>query len=258
MGFIQELADLIGKLNFFQIVYEYEQGLYFRNGVVKPKRIRWNGSELEDIIRAEEELVDSMGGKKEFLKPFKRQHLPEGYRRSFWTGRPLHPKRFRKGKVLRPGLYFHIPVVDDIRKDYSQEKVLNLGNINVPTNEEKSKVVLLSCNIRYQLDNFYKAYTSVFCYETSLKDYTLAILAKQSRGKKYDDWKNPAVIQQVESAIAEELRELVTEKWGLTIHSVYITDNADSNVQRVLHEGPPLVVRELAAQGAAIPTNPNG
>lgn len=30
MGFIQEMADLIRKLKFYQIVYEYQQGLYLR------------------------------------------------------------------------------------------------------------------------------------------------------------------------------------------------------------------------------------
>ncbi|MBW2964229.1 hypothetical protein KY363_02110 [Candidatus Woesearchaeota archaeon] len=248
MGFIQELADIISKLNFFQIVYEYEQGLYFRNGIVKQKRIRRTAAELEEIVQEEEALMEKMGGSREFTRPFRRPKLPEGYMRSFWTGKPLHPKRFQKGKVLRPGLYFHIPVIDDIRKDYSQEKVLNLGNINIPTNEDKSRVVLLSCNIRYQLENFYKAYTAVYCYETSLKDYALAMLAKQSRGKRYDDWKNPQVIKQVEEEMACELREVVTEKWGLSIHRVYITDNADSNVQRVLHEGPPLVVNSTVPE----------
>lgn len=30
MGFIQEMADLVSNLKFYQIVYQYQQGLYLR------------------------------------------------------------------------------------------------------------------------------------------------------------------------------------------------------------------------------------
>ena len=39
MGWIQEFADLFGKLAFYKIVHEYEQGLYFRAGRVRERRL---------------------------------------------------------------------------------------------------------------------------------------------------------------------------------------------------------------------------
>jgi regulator of protease activity HflC (stomatin/prohibitin superfamily) len=143
---------------------------------------------------------------------------------------------------LRPGIYFHLPFVDSVVLEYNQEKVINLDNITVPTMDKDSKVVILSCNIRYRMADFYKAYTVVHDFEKSLKDYTLAILAQNSRGKTYDDWKNPKIIERLQDKVLMELREVVTEKWGLEIYKVYVTDNVSCIVQRVLHEGPPLVV----------------
>jgi hypothetical protein len=238
MSFIQEIVDLIGKLRFFDVVHEYEQGLYFRNGLVKEKRIkRQPKKELEDLVKAEDEAMELRGGKQNFYMPFRRPNLPQGYRRSFWTGRALHPKRFHK--VLRPGVYIYIPFIDSVVKDYKQERVLNLGYISGPTTDAHpaDKVMAVSCNIRYELMDFYKAYTSVHDYEASLKDHTLSILAKHCRGKSYEVWRDPDEIEKVEAATLEELRSVVTEKWGLKIHNVYITDNAPCHIRRIVHEG---------------------
>lgn len=238
---IQELAELFGKLKFFDIVHEYQQGLYFRSGRVKPKMLRRSRSELAEIITEEEKVYEALGGKKAFA-PFRRPVLPEGYRRSFVTGMPLHPKRYERSKVLRPGIYFNIPVLDSLVIECRQEKVINLGDICVPTTDADSKVVNVSCNIRYELLDFYKAYTAVHDYEKSLKDYTLSILAKHSRGRMYEDWKKPQTVEELEKRVLHEMRKVVTGKWGLAIHSIYVTDNAGCNLQRILHEGPPLVV----------------
>ena len=241
MGIIQELADIFGKLKFCEMVHEYQQGLYFRNGSAIERPIRGNIAGLEDIVKEEQDVIELNGGYHSFIIPFaKPQILPPGYKRSFWTGLPKSPKRY--SKVLKPGIYFHFPFVDSVVLEYNQEKVINLDNITVPTMDADSKVVILSCNIRYRMADFYKAYTVVHDFEKSLKDYTLAILAQNSRGKTYDDWKNPKVIERLQDKVLMELREVVTEKWGLEIYKVYVTDNVYCVVQRVLHEGPPLVV----------------
>jgi SPFH domain / Band 7 family len=238
MSFIQEIVDLVNRLTFFDVVHEYEQGLYFRNGIVLERRIRGGPKkDLDQIIEEEQEAVRQAGGKRMFIIPFSRPKLPQGYRRSFWTGMPLHPKRFHK--VLKPGLYFHLPFIDDVVKDYKQERIINLGYISGPTSNRSpdDRVMAVSCNIRYELMDFYKAYTSVHDYEASLKDHALSILAKHCRGKSYETWCDPKEITNVEKATLEELRSVVTEKWGLKIHNVYITDNVPCSLKRVVHEG---------------------
>lgn len=240
MGFIKEIFDEIRKLSFFAIVYEYEQGLYFRKGIVIDKRIKWRGEELENIIKEEKKVIaDNVGYLALIRSHFfgkKKPVFPEGYKRSI-IGLPKHPKRFKKKKVLEAGFYFNIPIIDEIVTRYQQEKVLNLGNISVPTTDEDSKNVTVSCNIRYELLDLYRAYTAVYDYEATLKDYTIAMLAKHSRGKKYDEWKNPNTVEKLEEIIREDLKKRATDKWGLKIHEVYITDNVSCVIQRLMHEG---------------------
>jgi hypothetical protein len=213
---------------------------------VLERPIKRNAKELERIVSEERDVRKSCGGYLAFVGPFKPE-LAKGYTLSKITGLPRHSKRAEKSKVLRPGLYFHIPVIDHIVIDYKQEKVLNLENISIPTVGAHSKSMIISCNIRYELFDLYKAYTAVHDYERSLKDYTLSILAVYSRGKKYDNWKDPKVISCLEKQVAEELRKLVTEKWGLKIHRVYITDHVEGKVQRIMYEGAPMLIRDASA-----------
>ena len=109
--------------------------------------------------------------------------------------------------------------------------------IAIPTDEVDSKEVLLSCNIRFELKNIYKAYTVVDEYEDELKDHTLSILAKHSRGKKYEEWKKKDTIEKLQKEVLEELRKIVTDEWGLKIHEIYITHNVAANIQYLVHEG---------------------
>jgi hypothetical protein len=239
MGWVQEIIDLFGKLKFFEIVYEYEQGLYFLNGTARERPIRsLKKSELEDIVKAEKETRKAIGGFSWYscYIPFARPELPEGYRRSKIHGGPRSPKRYAKN--LKPGVYFNWPIISEVITRSQQETVLNLNNISVMTVDSggDSRVMNVSCNIRYKLIDLYKAYNAVHNYETSLKDYTLAILAKHSRGKKACDWKDPVTINTLEADVEKELRNLVTDKWGLKIFKVYGTDIVPCNVQRLLCE----------------------
>ncbi|MEK6891781.1 MAG: SPFH domain-containing protein [Nanoarchaeota archaeon] len=247
MSWLLDLGDLLGKLRFYNIVQEYEQGLYYRRGVAIERRVKLNRSELEEIASEKKAVIRGSGGYKAFL-PFRRPKIQDGYRSSKLTGFPINSKRYRKDKILRPGFYFHLPIIEHIVTDTAQEKVLNVGVISIPTTDEEphSKVVMLSCNIRYELKDIYRAYTAVDEYEDSLKDHTLSILAKYSRGKRYDDWKLPDTIEELEKKVLDELRKIVTEKWGLKIHDVYITDHAASTAQRHVYEGHPVIMHSVS------------
>jgi len=229
MGIIQELAELTGKLNFVTVVHEYEQGLYFRNGVVIEKPVRGLKSVELDAIKMEERKVRQEVG---LFRLIFRTHpgaLPEGFK-VIWPGRVRHQRRF--SKVLRPGIYFHLPLIEDIVTDYKQERVLNLGYISVLTTDldPDGKAVIISCNLRYEIMDLYRAYTAVYDYEASLRYHTMSILAQKSLGKIYDEWKEPGTIINLEKQVIEELRKVVTEKWGLKIHQIYITDVTDARI----------------------------
>jgi hypothetical protein len=232
MGVLQEFVDLVSKLNFVTIVHEYEQGLYFRNGIALERPVK--GITPRDLleIKTEEQKIAKQLGIKRFFKKGKEVKLPEGFK-IHWTGRILNiPKRYHK--VLRPGLYFHLPIIEHIVTDYKQERVLNLGYISVLTSdaEPDSKAIVISCNLRYEIMDLYRAYTAVYDYEASLRSHTLSILAMKSLGRNYSDWKNPKTISSLERDVLEELRKIVTDKWGLKIHQIYITDVTDAVIYK--------------------------
>jgi hypothetical protein len=237
MGWVQELLDLFGKLKFYAIVHEYEQGLHFRSGVIIPRRIKLRKKDDEMLKAEEQQLRQQIPNLAEYKVPFRRPEVPPGYVRSFWTGLPISEKRRRESKVLNAGLYLYMPFLDSIVTRSIQETVLNLGNISVSTIDEASKTMVISCNIRYHVNDLYRAYIAVHDYEASLKDHVLSILNKCSRGKKAEDWKNPSTITTLESSVESELKKVVTERWGLKIHKVYVTDLVPCNVSRLLHEG---------------------
>jgi len=229
MGLIQELADLLGKISFVTVVHEYEQGLYFRKGISIEKPIRkLRGEDLAEIERQELEVRKKMGHFGGFFIP-RRTALPPGYRRT-WTGRLRHPHRF--SRILRAGVYFYFPLIEHIVTDYKQERILDIGYVSVLTSdpEPESKVVIVSCNLRFEMMDFYRAYTAVYDYEVSLRYHTLSILAQKAVGKKFEDWKKPETIAEIEKKAVEELRKLVTEKWGIKVHQIYVTDVTNARI----------------------------
>jgi len=238
MGWIQELRDLIKEFSFYEIVYEYQQGLFFRAGkAIEVRRRKFKENELERIVAEEKQAINLITGNKRLKKllyyiPFARPKLPEKYKRSFWTGKPLHPARF--SKILDPGLYFFLPIVEEIVKDSQQEQVLNLESISVPTTDDR--IITVSANIRFYVHDYFKAYTAVHDFRKSLKDHSLSILSECSIGKAYDDWKKPEFIKSLSGMVETELRKIVTRNWGISIQQVYITDHAESRYIKHVHE----------------------
>lgn len=251
MGWVQEIADLVNKLGFCETVYEYEQGLrYGYRGVALKTKVKWPKKKLEEIAAEEKKLTKELGGYLLLVLRLKNPEMPDGYRRSRISGLPKSKMRDKKDIVLVAGTYFYWPIWEHVVKRSQQETVLNLGNITILTTDGKN--ITLSCNIRYKLLDIYRAYTAVHDYEVSLKDHTLSIVSLYARGKRFDDWENPKTTGDMESAVVKELRKVVTEKWGVEIIRLYITDVAQTYLQRVLYEGPPLAMDQGRA-GTTLP-----
>lgn len=232
MGVIQEFVDLLSKLNFVAIVHEYEQGLYFRKGIAIEKAVRLMKPQELAELRAEEEKLEKNLGWARYFPWSGNDKLPQGFRKNLW-GQILHSKRF--SKVLRPGIYFHLPFLEHIVTDSRQERVLNLGYISVLTRDtETAKAVIISCNLRYEIMDFYRAYTAIYDYEASLRYHTMSILAMKSQGRSFNEWKLPETISALEKHVIDELRKIVTEKWGLKVHQLYITDVTDAKVHKFI------------------------
>ena len=100
--------------------------------------------------------------------------------------------------------------------------------------DPETKAVIISCNLRYEVMDLYRAYTAVYDYEASLRYHTLSIVAMKSLGRSYNEWKMPETISTLERHVIEELRKIVTEKWGLRIHQIYITDVTDAKIYKLV------------------------
>jgi hypothetical protein len=148
MGFISELKDFIEQFKFFDIIDQYQQGLFLSRGRLQERTVKWDGSELEKIVGEEKEVIKKNGGKKRFILPFANPHIPEGYGRSFLTGMPKHPKRYEKHSILKPGLYFFVPVLQRVYSDSIQERIMNLQNISILPMNNGSEAMTISFNIR--------------------------------------------------------------------------------------------------------------
>lgn len=229
------------RFAFFKVVNEYEQGLHYRAGTCIERRIKWDKDTLEEIVHQEEEANNSFSS----ADYSKEATIPPGFYHSLFSGRLKSTKRKEKSKILRAGFYFCVPLIDCIQTDNIQERVLNLRFISVPSTDEVSLEVSISCNIRFKIQDYYKTFNVVHDYEASLRDYTLAVLAKKSRGHTYTEWKDAAFVENLEEEIKDDMRETVTNKWGLEILDIYITDNVASKMNRVMYEGPSLISDEV-------------
>lgn len=252
MGFIQELADLIGKLRFYDIVYEYQQGIYLSNGRVIEKHRRNIPKEEMERIKEKEIEFKKMVGRYYFL-PFRRPELPSEYRKSVITGRPRHKDRYRK--ILDDGPYLFFPILQDIVKESKQERTLNLGNVTMQTSDLESKTMMLSCNARIEVLNLYKLYTAVHDYEDSFEFEVLSKLYSAATEKTFKEIISKAGQKAILTETINSVKKIVTEKWGLKVHDLAITDCVICTILRISHDGQPVNIKSennfigLANQG---------
>ncbi len=222
MGFVLELVQLMkmGMELFVKIVREDEQALYIDRGVVLATRVKWEKETLQEIRTEEKIYQKQMGG---LMGCLMRAELPKeakNYRKDF-LGRPRHPKRYVRDKVLHPGLYPHIPLIQDIYKETTKETVLNAGFVTMFTADEHPRNIALSCNVRYEVLDLYRAVMKVNRYPITLADHTMSILFRHCLGKPFDFWVN--VNQETGKREQEKLSEEKEEEKPLVSYERGIT-----------------------------------
>jgi len=158
--------------------------------------------------------------------------------------------------------------IDAVKRRVSHElhiDVMDIKEITFQTTEDdpkESKTMMLSYNVRYKLINIYKAYMSVKDYETTVEDQALSMGKRSIRrmirkvikndvenggkdtikyGMSFADCINPEKEEELERKIEKELRKVATEKWGIEIIDVYITDLAECRISKLAHSEHPSV-----------------
>ena len=240
MGAVKELIDLIkSTLNFCTIVYEWEKGLFIDRGVVIPKRVRLFGEKLEEIVKEEEPIISEHGGRwKLFCDAIsgKKHQFPEGYRTN-WLGLPKHKDRYEKSKNLNAGIYIHFPLVQEVVTANIQEDLADLREVGVLTTDDKPVAMQISPNIRFEILNFYKLYTRVKEYKKAMGIHTLSTLARCCRGTKFMQWTDDKFISELEKGVLKQVREIMTEDWGLKISEIRLTHTVPATYQNIVYKG---------------------
>lgn len=261
MGWVKELGDLFSKFQFTETVYEYQQGLMYYKGTVIEKRIKYGKKERKEYNLMEDAAFFTVYDRNRrwfdilpFMHIRRINEVPDNYYMSKFTGKPVHEDRKKKDKILRPGFYAYVPVFYEVETDTIQDRALNLKNIsvccnnvrsiiisetdkNVPIPENLEKKIFVSCNIIYYILDFYRANNKVTDYESALRTHGLSVLARKSRDMSYYDWTNKEKIEILEKVVLNDLRKKVTDKWGLKIPELTITEGIPHELYRLIHEG---------------------
>lgn len=243
MGFVTEIVDLLKKFKCVKTVYEYQQGLYIVAGKARRLAVKHTSEEIAEFSRLERKLVEETGGRLAFCFPtLFRPEVPEDYTCSWITGQPRQNKRTERSRILRHGIYPLLPGLCEIITIPAKMKPLDLGSITVLSADDPPIPLNISCNLRYRVIDGYKAYVEVDDYEVSLKIETLSQLSDSCYGRKYNDWNKIETRKEVQEDVVTNLRELVTDQWGLEIFEVTITDVAPTTTNRVVYTGQPIPV----------------
>jgi hypothetical protein len=217
-GIIQEIREVLERAKFCEIIDEGQVGIYLHMGVAVPRRVRLSGKELEDVVEEEKKVIQDCGGYKAFLPFRKSPQLPEGYGISKISGLPMHPKRYRTDKDLKPGFYLLWPLIDSIYTDHNQERAIFSKPDNmviVPTSDNAN--VAIGFVMVQKIEDYYRAYSRGDDYEDLLRAQASSIVAKLSAGKSSQDWIKGDTYRDVAHQTLEKLRKFTNNRWGIGV-----------------------------------------
>ncbi len=146
-------------------------------------------------------------------------------------------------RTLEPGLYWKIPLIDDIKKLDITPQVINLPNQSITT---KDKVTLaVSGAIEYSIRDAKRALLEVQDFDKSLQNLSMGIIANYAHEKTYEECLN---IKELEDVVIRGIRERANS-WGLNIRKFWVTDLAEHKVYRLMtHETPYFVYPVVEAE----------
>jgi len=141
----------------------------------------------------------------------------------------------RKGKIVReagPGWVWIWPPIDELVSLVVVAQIRDIRAQSVTTSDDKC--LAISGAVSYKICNATKAAFRVNNFDDSLETLCLGILAHYVNQRKYADCRKVAgIVEEIKLGI----REKATDKWGVQILDVWITDIAIHKVIRVLGDG---------------------
>lgn len=136
-------------------------------------------------------------------------------------------------KTLGPGLYFCLPVVDEIQKLDVTTQVINLPNQSVTTKDDRTLAV--SGAVEYSIDDPQKALLQVQNFDASLQNLSMGIIGDFIKQRTYAQC---IKLDGLEATVIEGIRERASE-WGLRVTRFWVTDMAQHRVYRLMTQDTP-------------------
>ena len=131
-------------------------------------------------------------------------------------------------RTVGPGFHFVFPVLGVVTYTDVTEQVIDVRSQSLTTKDGESVAVGIS--VAYDVMDAYRAIFQVQDRDNSLANETLRIVGDWVRAHTFDECRE----SDVPNAILPDLRKIATERWGLKVWRVGLSDFAKHRAIRLL------------------------
>lgn len=142
----------------------------------------------------------------------------------------------RYKRTLEPGLYFCLPIIDEVQKLDVTPQVINLPNQSITTKD--SRTLAVSGAVEYSIYDPKKALLQVQNFDASLQNLSMGIIANYVKQRSYQDC---IKIDGLEQEVIDRIKDRAGD-WGLKVTKFWITDLAEHRVYRLMTQDSPAVI----------------
>lgn len=132
-------------------------------------------------------------------------------------------------RTAQEGICFLLPFLHDMDIVTNPEQVIDLRAQSMTTNDRIA--IAVSGAVSYRVEHAEKAIFNVQDYDRSIQALSLGIIAHYVNNHSFEECLNA---EELAKQILQGIREKATNKWGLRILNVWITDLAEHKVIRII------------------------
>ena len=120
-------------------------------------------------------------------------------------------------KIVNPGIYFKIPVIDEIDCYHVLTTAMTLEAQSLTTSDEKEVVV--KGVIKYKITDLSKFFTDVYDAVDAISDVSMGIVRSVIAKKTWNECRQEGLDNEITKKVRIEAK-----KWGLEVESVTLSD----------------------------------
>jgi len=131
-------------------------------------------------------------------------------------------------KTLGTGWHWLIPLLDAVESVYVRPRVLDIGNLSLPTRD--GKIMAVSGNVEYEIGDTRKAILRVYDRRKSLEGAARGIVSHVIMSATFDNgFKHDELVEQITADLKEK-----ASLWGIDVHQFWFTELVQHRVIRLL------------------------